>query len=393
MTEVDERSRYASVTAGARVFALILLAAPVAFTGDYGPILNVILVAAVWMAAIFVEGLHRIPVMPALVLEASLVTFLAAWTLADSRVLLPALGLPLFIGGLVRGSRGMLEVAVAEIVVLTVTILPNNAIERTADLVWAVFTWLMVGLGFGAIGAIVHNLRAETPSTAGSYRDARALITQLINLSGELVDGLDPVGISRNVLGLTRAELPLTGAVVYTPSIFGPTPLVEGDVATAGIQLRDALIEQVFAGAEPLIVADQLAFPLLTDAGVVAVVAGVLEPQTRGESSALLAKAKTLTRSFTPEAVQLDTALLFTTVRDEATAEERHRLARDLHDGVAQDLAALGYLIDGLEETSTTTEQAEQVEELRSELSKVIAELRRSIFSLRNDANAGTTLG
>src|SRR3546814_41353 len=211
MTEVDERSRYASVTAGARVFALILLAAPVAFTGDYGPILNVILVAAVWMAAIFVEGLHRIPVMPALVLEASLVTFLAAWTLADSRVLLPALGLPLFIGGLVRGSRGMLEVAVAEIVVLTVTILPNNAIERTADLVWAVFTWLMVGLGFGAIGAIVHNLRAETPSTAGSYRDARALITQLINLSGELVDGLDPVGISRYVLGLTRAELPLTG--------------------------------------------------------------------------------------------------------------------------------------------------------------------------------------
>ncbi len=110
MTEVDERARYASITAGARVFALIVLAAPVAFTGDYGPILNVILLAAVWMAAIFLEGMHRVPVLPALVIESSLVSFLAALTLADSDVLVPAMVIPLFIAGLVRGSRGMLEV-------------------------------------------------------------------------------------------------------------------------------------------------------------------------------------------------------------------------------------------------------------------------------------------
>ena len=46
--------------------------------------------------------------------------------------------------------------------------------------------------------------------------------------------------------------------------------------------------------------------------------------------------------------MHLDTALLFAAFRDAATAEERRRLAREMHDGVAQDIASLGYLVDAL---------------------------------------------
>ena len=46
--------------------------------------------------------------------------------------------------------------------------------------------------------------------------------------------------------------------------------------------------------------------------------------------------------------LRLDTALLFDEVRTMATAEERHRLAREIHDGIAQELASLGYVVDDM---------------------------------------------
>ena len=46
--------------------------------------------------------------------------------------------------------------------------------------------------------------------------------------------------------------------------------------------------------------------------------------------------------------MHLDTALLFAAFRDAATVEERRRLAREMHDGVAQEIASLGYLVDDI---------------------------------------------
>ena len=45
-------------------------------------------------------------------------------------------------------------------------------------------------------------------------------------------------------------------------------------------------------------------------------------------------------------ALRLETALLFDDVRSFATAEERQRLAREIHDGIAQELVMVGYGID-----------------------------------------------
>ena len=52
--------------------------------------------------------------------------------------------------------------------------------------------------------------------------------------------------------------------------------------------------------------------------------------------------------------LRLDTAVLFDDVRLMATAEERNRIAREMHDGVAQEIVALGYIVDEIEAASDT---------------------------------------
>lgn len=388
----DLRARYASVSAGARVFALVVLAPPVAFTESYTVIVFTILLAAGWLCAVFADGIRTIPAMPALVVESSLVTFIAVLTLGESPVLLPALVIPQFIGGLVRGTRGAIEVLGAEVSICAATVLASADVGVRADTVGPLFTWLMAGLGFGLIAAFVQRVRSTEPGVATSYRDARGLITQLLELSGDLVDGLDPVSISQNILDLSREELPLTGAVVYTRTEYGYIPLLEGDVSDSGADNHHVL-EKVFDSGKVVIDGPWVGFPLVTDAGVVAAVAGGLHPSVRPNNSELRNSLKDLIGKLRPEALQLDTALLFSSVRDEATAEERRRLARDLHDGVAQDIASLGYMIDEITETAESPETAERCAELRTELSRVVAELRRSVFVLRNEAHGATSLG
>ena len=82
--------------------------------------------------------------------------------------------------------------------------------------------------------------------------------------------------------------------------------------------------------------------------------------------------------------LRLDTAVLFDDVRLIATAEERNRLAREMHDGVAQEVVALGFIVDEIEDLSNEPETRALAASLRDEISRVVTELRFSIFDLRH---------
>ena len=65
-----------------------------------------------------------------------------------------------------------------------------------------------------------------------------------------------------------------------------------------------------------------------------------------------------------------------------------------MHDGVAQDVASLGYLVDNIAAAAPPTRpRSTHVARLRKEVSRVVGELRNSVFDLRNEVGAGQGLG
>jgi len=66
--------------------------------------------------------------------------------------------------------------------------------------------------------------------------------------------------------------------------------------------------------------------------------------------------------------------------------EERLRIARDLHDGIAQDLVALGYVLDAaIGRSSTSEESRSDLRGIREELTRINSLVRSEIFSLRSN--------
>ena len=129
-----EVARFTPITTGARVIALLALAPPVAFTQSWPVILSLMLIAAVWMTATFASSISGLPLMPALVIETSLVTFFLTLSLNQSYLLVPALVIPQFVAGIHRGTRGAFESLGAEVVVLSAAIGSNAAIQATPEL-------------------------------------------------------------------------------------------------------------------------------------------------------------------------------------------------------------------------------------------------------------------
>jgi len=91
--------------------------------------------------------------------------------------------------------------------------------------------------------------------------------------------------------------------------------------------------------------------------------------------------------------LRLDTALVFDEVRTLATADERRRLAREIHDGIAQEVASIGYAVDEMIATECNEEQQANLRTLRHELTRLVSELRLSIFDLRSEVSQSAGFG
>jgi signal transduction histidine kinase len=79
----------------------------------------------------------------------------------------------------------------------------------------------------------------------------------------------------------------------------------------------------------------------------------------------------------------LESAVLFSNARAGATAAERSRIARDMHDGVGQDVAALRYLVDDLSRATNDSEHRSDLLDLGAGLSRILSDLRMTVADLR----------
>lgn len=384
--------RYVGVGASARLFALLAIGLPSVWLDDTEALVGVLLLGLVWTAATTLSLVTRLPAVPALVLEAALVTFVVAGNLGHTQMLhLTALAVTPFIAGLRRGPRGVVVVLVVEVAVMVATLVGLNGgglevgdlgAEQGAE----VFTAIVMGFGVGLVSSFLRAVQEDPDDQLTPYRDARALITRLLDLSDDLGQGLDPVTIAERIALQFREAVPSQAVVVYVERYGEFVPLLDSP-ASGGIGARRSLVDRARSSARPVAEAGQVAIPLATDAGITGVVVGRLDEGA--EVDDLDAVLDRLERELTSQALRLDTAQLFSRVREAATSEERQRLAREVHDGIGQGVASLGYLVDALAADATDPAQREGLALLRRSITDVVGEIRRSVFNLRNEATAG----
>ena len=373
------------VALAARVFTLAVIGSTAA-VGDAGTD-GVWYVLAIAALAEILSLARSLPEGPIVVIEGALTAAVAVVSFPSTEAALPYLATPALIGGIAGGFRWAGAVLVAEATLLGAA--SWLVLERyDSDLAGGAVTWLVTGLGLGLLGMFTRHSITQSGVDA-TYRSALDLIKQLHALSGRLTSGLDPVDLADHLLNAVGEEFVVRRAVVVVRTGAGEfAPLRYSDGAIPySVEDAEPLLRRCWQGRSPIMETSRIALPVITETERVAVVLAECPavPDRRSVDRAM--------ERLSAQAVRLNAALLFTAVRESATSEERQRLAREVHDGVAQDVASLGYLVDNIAMASTDPAQAEDIVRLRKEVTRVVAELRNSVFDLRNEVAATQGIG
>jgi signal transduction histidine kinase len=386
------RRQYTWLAVGARTFALLTLAMPLLLSHDQLMLLAFLTIGAIW-AAVTAGELLEIPSTLLLVLDSALVGSVAGLSSHSTLAVLGALAVPPFTSGLRRGTRGVALSLSAELSAYVVVSLTASSLTQEQGS--GAFTWAVTGLGLGLIASFVRTNFLDASDPQRAYRDAQALIRELITLSGRLSSGLDTVALGGQIESAVRDELPVAALTVHIPRGEVLTPLV-GDtgITSAELTVSEELAQYCLLTGNVRVVGHSFAFPLNSGGGVAAVVSGVLSPGLDPQAMDLPRRLSALDRKLSPATVRLDTAVLFLAFRDSATVEERRRLAREMHDGVAQEIASLGYFVDTLVGSEPEgSARARQLTLLRERLTMVVGEVRRSVQTLRTSIGENDSLG
>ncbi|MEP9380982.1 sensor histidine kinase [Nocardioides sp. KR10-350] len=378
------------VTAAARVFVLAALLVPVLWARDMAALLALLAIATVWAVATAAELRPRNVSGSLTVLEAIGVGAVCGASLDHTQAILGALVVPVFVAGIYEGVAGLLRALSGETVALAAVLLAAWRSPDANDMT-SLFSWLLTALGLGLIGAFVHGLLGRAADPLAPYHHAQGLLRRLISISDGLDSGLDPVGLGGDILTTVGNDLPTTSLALYVPRDNTLTPLLTRSLGNEQLGVCEEVALTSWDAGLAMVSGRYFAFPLRTEAGLVAVVVGALSSRSQPEDVDLSGTIKRLGDRLKDRAVHLDTALLFAAFRDSATTEERRRLAREMHDGMAQDLASLGYLVDALSAGGPVDPARLHV--VRERISAIVTEVRRSLVNLRTSVAPGESLG
>ena len=379
------------------------------------------LLLAAWIAAFFAQ---RVPIVATLgrfaeVIIVSLGATSVAVAAADAGTLssgfgagalLPYLAVPLTSATL----QGRPTEAAALLGTATVTLIGAGALVELDGKPLLAANWYLIvcaqwlvlaALGVLTTGALQRAVNARREPQP--YVEATRLLTQLRTVARQLPGAtLDPGGIADHLLDEARTMVKTDRSAVMTAGGGGHLMvLAQAGLAADGSEQHDwetvldndTGIAEAWASQLPHVAnrsqvrgakaddACALIVPLV--AGVRTVGLLVLEHDgSGGFPSAAISRVRLAAEQ---AALRLEAALLFDELRSLATTEERQRLAREIHDGVAQELVIIGYGVDNA--LATLPEDAERTAEdlrsLREEITRVVTELRLSLFELRSQVD------
>jgi signal transduction histidine kinase len=331
--------------------------------------------------------------------ETLVVGLLMGLAFPTSVVLMPYLVVLLLLAGLFTGLPGVLLVMVAEITGLIVIPLATHRFAHADDRVIALAPWILTIFGGGLLGVWARSLGMAPKATGdGHYESARQLLTQLRTVARRLSAGLDSDGIAAQLMATMHEHLEDHYAAVFA-NMNGSVlvPLGYRGMGAQQILLpTDPMVQRCWAEMEPVVgvvpsgnraARHRVVLPLRVGARMIGVgVSSASNPPPEGSIAELM-------KAVDAHSLRLDTALVFDEIRTLATADERQRIAREIHDGIAQEIASLGYVVDHMASTTRDPSVGQGLKDLRGELSRVVADLRLSIFDLRSDVSATNGLG
>ncbi|WP_110181642.1 sensor histidine kinase [Nocardioides solisilvae] len=386
-----ERIQHAGLIEGARAFVLVTVAMSIAWGRDVDALSGLFGLAALWVATGWLLRTQA-PLHALCAAEALAVGVLAGAFYDTTPALLAGLAVPPFVHGLLRGLVGVAESLVLQLTSVALVMFLVGSTPDSSQVI-DVFLFMVTGLGLGLIaGFFVSTADRDDPSAA--YREARSLITELNDLAGKLEGGLDPTSMGGEILEAVSSELPVEVVVLHVRRDGALLPLVTRS-SQEGLQGEesDALAQAVWEDGHPRVLGHDFGFPVSHEQSPIAVVTGRLAPEGSPDGAETVERLRALADLLAPAALRLDTAQLFAAFRDAAMSDERRRLAREMHDGVAQDIASMGYVVDALVSTASSPEQQNALFQLRGMITGVVAEVRRSVMTLRTQAGSSESLG
>jgi len=314
--------------------------------------------------------------------------------------LLPYLLAPALAAGLAGGVRiAVMAAGLSALVLMLGRPLGSESLAWTSY-VAVLGRWSLITLAVGLLGAWVGRLQQGTSEPENvAYASAYRLISQLRLVSRQLSGGLDPVTLAQQMLENVRRETPFDRGAVYVRSTGSrPSPVAFLGADRLDWDVEGPLFDEAWAASSPMRSARALTpgstgwsavLPLRIGLRTFGLVA--LERSDAAFDPVQVTAAESILEEL---GLRLETALLFSEVRSLATAEERRRLAREIHDGIAQELASMGYVVDDLAARARYIPDLEtDLKALRGELTRVISELRLSIFDLRSEVQTTVGLG
>ncbi len=349
------------------------------------------LLASMAVVAIWIGPLVRYASSAALV-EAMLTVVIATSTEPVGPLILYLMA-PGLASGLRGGYRWALGCTVIPAVTAALVVLQRQGELLNASLV-SIAQWGILATAVGLLGAWVGSQRPDSSNaTLQSYSQAVRLLTQLEPLSRRLSEGLDAGTIGIGLLRALAREIDADQCVVVAQDASGGFGVIAG--------LPDSRAEWVPDGAhlQEMVTVIEGDITTVTDPGPLLVLPLRVADRLIGFVLILNAAAvdegqsKRVSELLAGSAVAMQAALLFDRIRFVAANEERDRIAREIHDGIAQDVAFLGYAADEIIDSATDGATRASAQELRVEITRVVGELRRSVYDLRSASPTSSTLG
>lgn len=299
---------------------------------------------------------------------------------------LPLFAVPLFRAG-ERGRRRLVVFTVVAVVMgAGVASLVRPQLGTTAP---QMLLWIGLAAALGVLASWEERISAR-PDDDPITGEAALLLSRLAELSSSLEGGLDPALLAERVLDALPADASRRSAVLVGPPGGHAVPLtLRGAVRVPWAQPTsdpagiigsawcDGRVSYGFAGGRALVAA-----PLLDTHGTQV---GLLLTDRLADVGPDQDEVAVVVSAGERHSAALAVALAYVALREQAGLEERRELARTMHDGVAQEVAALGFQLDMIRYAAAQAGDsvANELVELRQEVARILGDVRANITDLR----------